>query len=457
MKKSFFVGIFILMLLPLAFAGLQVKQLDEGQVMVVGMDQPAVFNLELKNTGGSGDFKFLNLIGFSMEPQEYIHLDAGEVKQIQMKIYPRERLDYLGYYALNYIVKDRYDVEQASGELRFKIVELQTALVVGAQQIDPQSQTITIYLKNKENYNFKNMNVRFTSPFFEKQNTFDLNALESKTETIQLDKEQFKHLLAGYYTLTARVDVNGKVAYVEGVINFIEKDVVSSIQKDEGFIINTKVIRKSNQGNLVANTQTIIKKNIISRLFTTISPQPDVVKREGFSVYYTWNRELSPGENLDIEVKTNWLFPFIALIFVLAIVILVRIYTKTHVDVEKKVSFVKAKGGEFALKVTLNVKAKDYLEKVSIIDKLPPLTQIYEKFGGEQPVRVNEKAGRIEWMFDKLAAGETRVITYIIYSKVGVLGKFELPPATIVYEKNGEVREAMSNKAFFVAEQSSKN
>jgi len=46
-----------------------------------------------------------------------------------------------------------------------------------------------------------------------------------------------------------------------------------------------------------------------------------------------------------------------------------------------------------------------------------------------------------------------RTLTYIIYSKVGVLGKFALPTATAVYEKDGEIHETESNKAFFIAEQ----
>ncbi len=69
------------------------------------------------------------------------------------------------------------------------------------------------------------------------------------------------------------------------------------------------------------------------------------------------------------------------------------------------------------------------------------------------PRKIDEKNRRIEWHFDKLQPGESRMISYIIYSKVGVLGKFALPTATAIYEKDGEVHEAVSNHAFFIAEQ----
>ena len=43
-------------------------------------------------------------------------------------------------------------------------------------------------------------------------------------------------------------------------------------------------------------------------------------------------------------------------------------------------------------------------------------------------------------------------MSYIIFSKVGVLGKFALPTANAIYEKDGEINETDSNRAFFIAE-----
>ena len=78
---------------------------------------------------------------------------------------------------------------------------------------------------------------------------------------------------------------------------------------------------------------------------------------------------------------------------------------------------------------------------------------IYERFGGERPSRINEKAKTLEWDFDRLMAGEKRVLSYIIYSKVGVVGKFALPSAVAIYEKDGKICESESNRAFFVTDQ----
>jgi len=132
-------------------------------------------------------------------------------------------------------------------------------------------------------------------------------------------------------------------------------------------------------------------------------------------------------------------------------------FSKRNMNLRKKVTFVKAKGGEFALKVSLFVHAKKYIEKVQIIDRLPSLVKIYEKFGGETPTKVDEANKRIEWNFEKLETGEIRVISYIIYSKVGILGKFALPSAIAIFQREGEIKEEQSNRAFFMAEQRTKD
>ncbi|MEJ2267970.1 MAG: hypothetical protein P8X70_02755, partial [Nanoarchaeota archaeon] len=185
----------------------------------------------------------------------------------------------------------------------------------------------------------------------------------------------------------------------------------------------------------------------------SFSPVPDIVERKGFLIYYTWNTEINPGENFEIVVKTNWLFPLLIIFFIITIIILAKQYSKTNLNLKKKISFVHAKGGEFALKVSISVHAKKYIEKIKIIDRLPPLVKIHEKFGGEKPIHVNEKTRKLEWDFERLDSGETRVISYIIYSKIGILGKFALPSAKAVYERDGKILQSESNRAFFMAEQ----
>jgi len=348
------------------------------------------------------------------------------------------------------------DKESIKYPLTVNVIELKEAFEVGAEEFEPDSNKVFVYIKNKVNFNFENVTIKLESPFFKFEELIYLIPYQKKVFEVTLNKEDFRDLVAGYYTLNAEIQAEEKKTEIEGVMRFSEKDIVTNSQNEYGIIINTKTITKINEGNVISPSSTVVKKNIISRLFTTFSPEPDIVERTGTKVYYTWEKELNPGEELKIVIKTNWLLPLLAILLVISIVLLTKQFSKTDLVLRKRVNFVKAKGGEFALKVSLIITARNFVERVNVIDRFPFVAKLHERFGGEVPNKVDEKNKKLEWYFDKLEAGESRVISYIIYSKVGVLGKFVLPTTTAIYEKEGKVKEAESNQAFFIAEQAKK-
>jgi hypothetical protein len=457
MKKRFIHLALILLVLPSILAiSIDVEKTSSNEVLIADLDKPAIFDLQITNYGPSDSFEFYNLLGFNMFPVGTTFIGGGQTKSVEMGITPLGSFPERGFYTFSYYIRGQ-DNSEVREELTFKIIDLEDAFEIGSGEVDPDSNSIEIYIHNKENFDFGEMDVKFSSVFFDLEESFPLGPNERKSFEVQLDKEDFRSLMAGFYTLTADIDVEDRETKVEGLIKFVEKDLVTTTKRDFGLIINTRVIEKKNEGNTVIPSETVIKKNIISRLFTSFSPQPDIVEREGATVYYTWTREIKPGETLEIVVKTNWLFPLIVILFIIAIVILAKQYSRTNLVLRKKVAFVKAKGGEFALKITIFLNAKNYIERINLIDRLPPLVKVYERFGGEQPSRVDEKGRRLEWNFEKLEAGEVRTISYVIYSKVGVLGKFALPTATAIFERDGDIQETESNRAFFVAEQRKKD
>lgn len=456
MRKGILLALLIclaVLIIPTVLAiNLEVSTNSTNVVMIKEVNAPAVFNLQVRNLGSSNNLKFYNLLGFVMLPKETVSIAYGETKNIPLEIYPRADLTYSGYYTFNYVIKGQNDDSQDES-VTFKIINLEDAFEVGASEINPQSNSVTVYMKNKVNFNFESINADFSSPFFELSRQFSLAPYEERQFSVKLDKEDFKSLLAGFYTLSAKVTSEEKTATVEGDIDFSEKNILTVTEKKYGFLIFTNIIQKANEGNAIADSQTNVKKNIISRLFTSFDPQPDAVERQGLGIYYTWENKIQPGSTLTIVVRTNWLLPLFVILFVGAIVFLVIQLTKTTLSLNKSVSFLRAKGGEFALKVKITVTAKKFAERVTIIDRLPYLAKIYEKFGPEMPSKVDEKNRRIEWHYEKLMPGETRVLSYIIYSKVGILGKFALPTTRAVYQREGKVHEAESNQAFLVTEQ----
>ncbi|MEX2017145.1 MAG: hypothetical protein WD876_01600 [Candidatus Pacearchaeota archaeon] len=455
MKRVFvFAGLVavFLMLIPFSLAlNLEVEKTSSGEVMIADLNKPAQFNLKITNNGPSDSIEFYNLLGFEISPSEKIPFASGETKEIVLEVSPIGSVRERGNYILEYFIKGQTGPD-ISQKLEFSIINLKDAFEVGSGNIDVAAESIQIYIHNRNNFDFGNMKAKFSSAFFDFEEEFSLGPYERKNFDVQLSKEEFKSLMAGFYTLNVDVEVEGKKARTEGIIKYVEKDIVTASSTNYGFVINTESIKKTNEGNIIAGTETIVRKNIISRLFTTLTPEPDSVERQGFTVYYSWSRQLNPGETLGITVRTNWLFPLLVIALIIAIILLVKQYSKTNIVLKKRVNFVRAKGGEFALKVSIFVQAKKYIERVNIIDRLPPLVKLYENYGGEKPTRVDEKTRKLEWNFEKLEPGETRALSYIIFSKVGILGKFALPTASAIYEKDGEINETDSNRAYFIAE-----
>ena len=456
MKKILALLFVMVFFLPVLSAiNLNIEKTSENEIMILDMEEPAVFDLTIENAGLSDEFEFYTFFALLEAPKGLVTINHGETKEVQVKLLPTYNLKTgFSTFTLFIRAKDGTEIEQ---QLTMRIINLEDAFEVGSGDLDPDTNSLEVYIHNKMNFNFESLTAKFSSPFFEFEENFALGPNQRKNFYIDLDKEDFKKIVAGFYTLKVELTSKGKTAEVEGVIKFIEKDIVTTIKKEAGFIISRKIIEKSNDGNTIASSETVIKKNIISRLFTSFSPEPDIVEREGLKYYYSWVREIKPGEDLKIIVRTNWLIPFLIIFLIVAIVVLAKKFSKTNMVLKKKVTFVRAKGGEFALKVSLFVHAKKYIEKVQIIDRLPALVKIYEKFGGEIPSKVEEDKRRLEWNFEKLEAGEIRVISYIIYSKVGVLGKFALPSATAIFQRDGVIKNEESNRAFFMAEQRTKD
>jgi len=445
----------LLILLPsISAVTLTVDELSENEVLIPGLGQTS-FLLKITNHGPSDNFMFYNYLGFEMFPVGTVFIGNGQTKEVNLQISPIGELTVRGPYTFEYYIQGQDGTEQAE-RLVFRISELSDSFEIGSGEINPDSNSMTVYVYNKVNFNFSEITTQFSSTFFDFEETFDLGANEKKEFTVNLEKSDFDMLMAGFYTMTAEIKVGDDEITQEGTIEFAEKDILIETPQQYGFIINTQLIKKTNEGNTMTPSETVIKKNIISRLFTSFSPQPDNVERNGFAVYYRWVSEIAPGETLEIAVKTNWFLPIIIILLIVSIVLFVKQYTTTNISLKKRVSFVRAKGADFGLKVSIHVNAKKYVERVNVIDRLPPLVKLYEKFGIERPSRINEKNRTLEWSFEKLEAGETRILSYIIYSKVGIMGRFALPSASAIYEKDGDLKESSSNKAFFVAEQRDK-
>jgi len=322
---------------------------------------------------------------------------------------------------------------------------------LGTYPIEPQSEQATVYVLNNYKISYGGVKANFRSVFFDFDREFSLGPLEKKEFVVSLG-DLTSSLGAGKYIMSTNLSINDANEVIESNIIFSEKALIKSEEESFGLAVRKDIITKTNEGNLETMAEVVIKKNIISRLFTTFSVQPYKVNREGGSVYYYWQKELRPSESFTVRVTTNWLIPLLVILGAIVLGFFISLYRKTHLLVRKRVSFVRSKGGEFALKVSLHVRAKANVEKIKIFDRLPPIAKLYERYGAVAPDKFDKTNRRLEWNLGSMDVGEERVLSYIIYSKVGVIGRLELPRATAVYEHNSNITESQSNRTYVVTE-----
>ena len=455
-KLRFFIAIicvFTVLISIVSAINLEVEHSSEVPTLIKELDTEVAYDISIKNNAEGDTFNIYSLVGIEMLPKESFYVYSGASEKIKLRAIPSKELkdSTEGYLNFNYKIKGKNTGIQEE-TLTMKIISLSNAFFVGAENLDPESETIKVYMINLEDRDVGDITAVFSSAFFEEEKSFRLGPKEKYEFEVMLDRQKMKKIFAGGYPLTVEFKALGIEAVSEGNIRFLEKPGLASSQLKTGLIIKKLVVEKENIGNVLVNAEVNTTKDIITRLFTSITPTPTGIQRNGFTVYYEWKEELNPGEVLKVDIVTNYTFPLILLGIVLIIIFVVKFYTHGTLELNKKVKFVKTKGGEFALKVSLKVTANAFLEKISVIDRIPKLVKVHEKFLGVKPDKIDEKNRRIIWEIPELQKGEHRVLSYFVYSKIAVMGRFELPSGRAVYEKNGKVKEASSNKAYFINE-----
>lgn len=451
-KKSLLCLLIIaLILVPAASAVIEVTEKeDKGSVIIAELNNPAVFNFKINNLDGRDSFEIYSLLGISMSPKGTFELTSG-TNDLEVRVYPNEDVRKIeGFFSFEYQIRSSKG-EIFKDDLRIRIVPLKSALSLEPEPLAQGADEAVIKIRNKENTNLDDVKVHLTSAFFDAEKSVSLGPYEEQEIRVGIDKEKARKLVAGPYVVSAAVEYEKVQTKIEGILKYLEKEGTSVTQKTEGWIIRKTTITKTNEGNTNVKASIDARRDVVSRLVTVYSAEPAKLERRGLFVYYTWEKELGPTESFGVSITTNYTFPFILIVLIVLVVLFAKAYSRTGLTVSKRVSFVKTKGGEFALKVRLYVNARKNVDKIQIIDSLPGLTKLYEKFG-TQPNRIDASTRRLFWNIDRLAAGEERVFSYIIYSKVAVTGRFELPAATAVYNLDGKTQETWSNRTFFVAE-----
>ena len=449
------IAIFTILLQLVSAANLDVSVIDKEDVVIVESDEPAKFVLSITNNENvNDDFEIYSLVGVTILPKELFSINSGSTRELEIQAIPHEETkeNIQGFFIFDYEIKGQ-NTGFYEDRLTIKIVNLEDSIEVSSGNVNLDNENIALTIENKEDFNFENLTISASSRFFDFSETFDLLPNEERVFEIPLNKEEIRGISAGQYEFETDIIFEDKEVSKQGMLNFLEKGEISIGESTQGFILRKTTILKTNEGNIDSTATIRETKDVLSRLFTTFSQQPLTSERRGLLMEYYWEKELSPGEEFRVSLTTNYTIPFIALILLIAAAFLARFFLTKSLSMQKSSSLVRTKGGEFALRVRLKVKARKPLNKVNIIDRLPGLVKLHEKFT-VKPDKIDPRTRKLIWHINSLNSGEERVFTYVIYSKVKVVGKFELPSAMATFEKDGKLQEIYSNKTYFAAETS---
>ncbi len=430
-------------------ASLEIREQTISSMAIPELNLPAKFNLEIKNLGDSDTFTIYSLSGIDIAPNQSFSIASGETKQVSISAMPTFSLKASPqYFSFEYKIEGQKTGMQ-SDELAISIVKLKDAFNFYIDGISPESDRAVIHFENKGGHAFSKVKLAVSSAFFSENLEFQMNAYEEKKIEIQLDKEKMKQLLAGPYIVNADITVDDVTSTSSAVMSFNEKPEIATTDSSSGILLRSREIEKKNNGNTKTEVTISISKDLFSNLFTSLNIGPSQRELSGFGVNYIFKKELSPNESLKVVVKTNWWILIGIVIVLIIIYYFIDEYIRNKVIIRKRISFVRTKGGEFALKVSIAVRARDFVEKIKLLDRLPPMVKVFERYGVIAPDRIDERNRRLEWDISALSRGEIREVSYIIYSKIGVVGKFELPAAEAIYEYKGRIKDAESNRAFY--------
>jgi hypothetical protein len=456
MKKSLIALMFLvsLSLLCVCHAELEISKVAVKDVVISGLGNQAEFNLVIKNLGPSDTFELYTLVsGIDITPAEKFFIAQNSEKEIELRVtFDDKILKGVESFGFEYrIAGEKSGVTKDI--LSVQVFTLGSAVVASSDDIQYNQKEAQITVKNRANYTFQAIDVNVKSEFFNAKESVDLKPYETKSFTVNLDQDRLARAISGEYLLSYNVtkgDVSGKGT---SIFSFRELTNIKTDEKTTGLLTRTFTSTKLNQGNSKAVVRVYVDKGWFENLFTTTSIKPSDTEKTGGVTTYIFEKELLPDETFTVIVKTRYWIPLLLAIALASAVWLFFIEGRRRITIKKKVVFVKTKGGEFALRVVLYVRALKNIEKVSIIEKIPGIVKIFKKFGIIEPTNIDEKKRHIEWKFDSMNAGEERVLSYIVYSKLGIFGKFELAPAVAIYEHNGQEYETESNKVVFCYEE----
>ena len=457
-KKAFFLLV-VVSLLTISFASALSEFSVDYEVVKdkVVYREPAEFYISIKN---NQDFNDNFKISFGINPKWSIQIlppkdssviiPNGITRKIKVLIMPVSEMPP-SLYRIPVIVKSLktglsekiyIPIYLKSGKLAGDYPPTVTANVDIPERIDPRETIrITIDLRNRNILNITDMKIKLSSIVINKETETSLNPLEEKTIILTYSFDPREPPKKDTVTLNLYVN-DESIRTIENIpVEIIAySDIVESSELEKSFLKTEKRITYTNDGNIRKQETLKIEMGFFEDIVTSTNPKTYVLKEDG-KRYRALDVNLKPGAKTEIIVVKNFRL-LVGIITVAIILTILYFIFRSQIVVKKQAVILGTKeGGITEMKVMMSVRNRTQkpIKNVAIIDCVPNIADIQKEFqiGTLKPDKIvshKKKGNLIKWDIPILERYEERIITYKIISKLGILGKFKLPPAIIKYE-----------------------
>ena len=470
MKKSLIFGVVLILIAAQAFALEVIEQSPNLKVTHTGptyvqVGGEAIFTVTVQNIGSRVQELSLAADPFSGLPNskfEYIlisnnrmSINTGQQAKTNVTIKLKKSTLPKENYGTFITLQSLTNSEKTDHGFILRVVppedifELKTSV---PEKVQPGREfTVGVSLKSNLNTNIRDVKVVVNSEFFNEERVINFFPYQEREESFTFTIPQLAK--PSEYNLSIRViqadflTDNAKILF-----RVLEKtDVKEKLEVNSQFLKTTYLVTKSNAGNTWVEESFDLPLNMFQRSFASYSADPS--SSDGAGWHWQFRIELDSEYKLSVTINYQPLFAGILLVVFVAL--LSGYLLSRGVTIRKEILKIKqTPDGMSELKVLLHIKNKSgkSVHNVAVIELLPNLIYPSTQFGTLHPEKVQkgEKGVKLTWTLNELLAGEERILSYTVHSKINMIGKFLLPPALVRYKNpRGKTINSKSNPLSF--------
>ena len=323
---------------------------------------------------------------------------------------------------------------------------------ISPKKIDPRQEAeIKVVLGNQNVINYTNLTLKIESSLFSENIYFPLGPKEDKTIEVPFKLDSMTAPQTGKLVVAISKDDRVIVSPIENEFEVIQYTVTQDLQKQQSFLKIRKAIKV--MSNNPSNKEPIkVETTPLKNLFSTTSPRANSVKESG-KYYLVWDVSLGPDNTMTVYITENYR-PIVVVILIAIAAVVFYFLFRSPIVVRKSIANIgMSEGGISEAKVVVRVKNRsaNQITSIEVIDHVPHIAHVEKELsiGSMQPHAIMQHPKRgviIKWNLEALEAGDERVLSYKMKSRLAILGEFNLPAATARCKIGNKVVISNSNR-----------